>query len=167
MKMAKLYEITDRYQALAEHIADGTDEMTQEALWDTLEGIEGELADKAENIAKLRQNIEAEAEALKVEEQRLAKKRRALEAKADGLKDYLFLQLGKVGIKKLKAGIFNLTIRPCNPSVEIIDEAAVPDVYKTIPQPAVSKSAALEVLKAGVDIPGLKLVTDKETLVIR
>lgn len=165
--MAKLYEIADRYQGLEAKLNDDADEITQEALWDTLEGIEGELADKVENIVKLRQNIEAEVEALKAEEQRLAKKRRVLEAKTEGLKGYLFAQLNKIGIKKFKAGVFNLTIRPCNPSVEVIDEAAVPHIYKTFPAPVVSKSMALEVLKTGVEIPGLKLVTDKETLVIR
>ena len=63
----KLYELAQNYAQLLEM----AEEMESDALVDTLEALQGEIEEKAENIAKLVKNLEADAKIIKEEEQRL------------------------------------------------------------------------------------------------
>ena len=61
----KLYELTDQYDEVINLLYDGeTDEQT---ILDTLESIEGEIEDKADNYARIIKNLSAEAEMVKAE----------------------------------------------------------------------------------------------------
>ena len=65
----KLYELTEQYDGVMNLLYDGeTDEQT---ILDTLESIEGEIEDKADNYAKIIKTMTAEAEAIKSEEDRI------------------------------------------------------------------------------------------------
>lgn len=72
----KLYDLTNNYCELQMMIEDGVD---PSALEDTLQAIEESIEDKAQNIALLIRNLEADTEAIKLEEKRLADRRRAVE----------------------------------------------------------------------------------------
>lgn len=64
--MAKLFDIAENYRALFDAF-DDCDELTDDqiqAYFDTLEGIEGEFAEKAENIACFIKELDTEVFAL-------------------------------------------------------------------------------------------------------
>ena len=150
----KLYDLAQNYAQLLEM----ADDMESDALVDTLEALQGEIEEKAENIAKLIKNLEADAKIIKEEEQRLAERRRAIEAKVDRLKAYLQEQLEVAGLQKVKRPTITVAIQNNPPSVEIADEKLIPSEFM-IPQPAkIDKKAILERLKNGEEIPGAKLV---------
>ena len=109
----KLYEITDSMSALEAMLEDETltDEDTRKAIADTLESLEGDLADKAENITKLIRNYQAEADSCKQEADRFAKRAKSCENKVKSLKQYLTGAMQAAGRDKMKAGLFNLTLR--------------------------------------------------------
>lgn len=109
----KLYEITDSMSALEAMLEDETltDEDTRKAIADTLESLGGDLADKAENIAKLIRNYQAEADSCKQEADRFAKRAKSCENKVKSLKQYLTGAMQAAGRNKMKAGLFNLTLR--------------------------------------------------------
>lgn len=65
---------------------------------DTLQAIEESIQDKAQNIALLIRNLEADTEAIKLEEKRLADRRRAVENNCKSLKDYLYQQMILLGV---------------------------------------------------------------------
>ena len=64
----KLYELTNDYLALLDAI--DNDEMPEEAIADTLEAITASIEDKADSIACVLKNLDAEIVAIKTEETR-------------------------------------------------------------------------------------------------
>lgn len=149
----KLYELAQNYAQLLEM----AEEMESDALVDTLEALQGEIEEKAENIAKLIKNLEADAKIIKEEEQRLADRRRSIESKVTRLKEYLQQQLEVAGLQKVKRPTITVAIQANPPSVEISDEKLIPSEFM-IPQYKVDKKSILERLKNGEEIPGAKLV---------
>ena len=80
----KLYEITELFMRFASMVENG--EIEEDAIADTLESIEGELEEKADNIACLIKSWQAEAEAIKAEEKALAERRKVKENQINNLK---------------------------------------------------------------------------------
>lgn len=151
----KLFELTEQYQKLLSMV---DDECDIQAIQDTLEGIEGMIADKAESIAKLMKSIEADERAIKAEEDRLKARREALKNRRESIKEYLQNQLISAGIDKLKGTMFTVSIQNNPPSVQIAEGAKVPEKY-LIPQEAkVDKRALLDDLKAGAVYEGIEMI---------
>lgn len=75
----KLYELSTTFLQLFEQLEEMQEqensESLQEAWFDTLEGIEGEFENKAENIAIYIKSLLAEAKGIKAEEQALRARR--------------------------------------------------------------------------------------------
>lgn len=154
----KLFELTEQYQKLLSMV---DDECDIQAIQDTLEGIEGMIADKAESIAKLMKSIEADERAIKAEEDRLKARREALKNRRESIKEYLQNQLISAGIDKLKGTMFTVSIQNNPPSVQIAEGAKVPEKY-LIPQEAkVDKRALLDDLKAGAVYEGIEMIQTK------
>lgn len=154
----KLFELTDQYQRLLSMVDDEAD---IEAIQDTLEGLEGMITDKAESIAKLIKSIEADEQAIKAEEERLYNRRKALENRRNSIKEYLESQLIVAGIDKVKGTMFTIAIQNNPPSVNIRDDATVPDKYYVPQPPKLDKRALIEDLKAGAQYEGIELVQTK------
>lgn len=149
----RLYELTGKYLELLEFIEDneGMD------FTDTLEMLEGDIQEKAENTAKLYKQMLLEAESIKKEEERLNTKRTSKENAAKRLKEYLEFEIEKSGLKKLKTELFSFNIQNNPASVKIIDEAIVPKEFKK-PQPdTIDKKKILELLKTGQTVTGAEL----------
>lgn len=156
--MSKLYELTEQYSKLWDMV---NDEADMEALQDTMEGLEGEITDKAESIAKLMKSIEADEQAIKAEEERLYARRKALENRRTSIKEYLQQQLIRAGIDKVKGTMFTVSIQNNPPSVNIQDDAAVPDKYYIPQPPKLDKKALLDDLKAGAVYEGITIQQTK------
>ena len=153
----KLYELAQNYAQLLEV----AEEIESDALVDTLEALQDAIEDKAENIAKLIKNLEADAKIIKEEEQRLAERRRAIEAKVDKLKTYLQEQLETAGLQKVKRPTITVAIQVNTPSVDVIDETAIPSDFLIPQAPKLDKRSILERLKKGEAIPGVTLKQTK------
>lgn len=149
----KLYELTQNYAQLMEM----AEEMESDALVDTLESLQEAIEDKAENIAKLIKNLEADVKVIKEEEQRLADRRRSIESKIVRLKEYLQQQLEVAGLQKVKRPTITVAIQNNPPSVEIADEKLIPSEFMIPQDPKIDKMAILERLKNGELVPGCSL----------
>lgn len=156
--MSKLYELTGQYNQLWDMV---NDEADLEVLQDTMEGIEGEITDKAESIAKLMKSIEADEQGIKAEEERLYARRTALKNRRESIKDYLESQLIGAGIDKVKGTMFTVSIQNNPPSVNIIDENLINPKYYNTPSPVLDKKAILTELKNGIEIAGCELQQTK------
>lgn len=154
----KLFELTGQYQKLLSMV---DDECDIQAIQDTLEGIEGMIADKAESIAKLIKSIEADEQAIKAEEKRLYDRRKALENRRNSIKEYLETQLISAGIDKVKGTLFTISIQNNPPSVNIQDDATVPEKYYIPQPPKLDKRALLDDLKAGAVYEGIEMIQTK------
>ncbi len=109
--MGSLYELTDEMTTLLDWLEDP--EADQEAIKDTLEGVQCEFEAKAEGYCKVIRQIEADAKALKEEEERFNRRRVACENAAKRLKDALqnaMILTGNDGKDGLAAGLFKLKV---------------------------------------------------------
>ena len=153
----KLYELAQNYAQLLEMV----EEMESDALVDTLESLQEAIEDKAENIAKLIKNLEADAKIIKEEEKRLAERRQSIEKKIERLKQYLQEQLEVAGLQKVKRPTITVSIQNNPPSVDVIDETAIPIDFLIPQAPKVDKKSILERLKKGESVPGVTLKQTK------
>lgn len=162
----KLYELTDKYKVFndyANDILEGeADEEDIQMLIDNLESIEDLIENKCENIAKMMKNIEVEIKSYKDEEERLAKRRKTIQNRYDGIKSYMQSMLELSGINKVNAGVFNVRIQNNPPSLNVLDESKIPNTYKIQQPDKIDTKTLLVDVKAGKEIDGVSLVTDKK-----
>lgn len=158
----KLYEIANDYLALMQAIEN--DEIPEEAITDTLEAIVAEIEDKADNIACLLKNIDAEIVAIKAEETRLAERRKVKEKSAERIKQYLSDVLQSAAIDKVETARNRITFRKSE-SVELDEGAFVAWAMEnnndllTYSAPKANKTEIKKALKGGAEIVGAQLVS--------
>lgn len=104
----RLYELTEQWDAVFNMMEDG--ETDEQVIFDTLESIEGEIEDKADNYAKIIRNLQANADALKAEEERLYRRRKSAENHIQKLKDTLQANLEFIGKTKFKTDLFSFSV---------------------------------------------------------
>lgn len=150
--MSSLYDLTQDFKQVQSLIDDGG-----EGLQDTLDSINLAIEDKLENIGKVIRNLDGEIEMLKNEETRLADKRKALETNKKRLKAYVEDQLTITGKDKVKAGLFSFSMQNNPPSVNILDEEGIPEIYRVEQKPRIDKKLLLSDLKNGNEINGAEL----------
>jgi hypothetical protein len=159
----KLYELENDYLALMQAIDD--EEIPEDAIADTLEAIKGEIEVKADNIACLLKNIEADMLAIKAEEIRLAERRKTKEKAHERLKQYLSDVLQRMSIDKVETARNKITFRKSE-SVEMLDEEAFikwaqdnRDDLLTFSAPKANKTEIKKALKVGTEIVGAQLIS--------
>lgn len=150
----RLYELTNNYNELQMMIEDGVD---PSALEDTLQAIEESIQDKAQNIALLIRNLEADTEAIKLEEKRLADRRRAVENNCKNLKDYLYQQMTVLEVKRIKGDLITVSIQNNPPSLDVLESAIVPTEYLVMQAPKIDKKSLLSAIKNGLEVEGVKI----------
>lgn len=107
--MSSLYEISAEMQELMDWLNDP--ETDEEAIADTLEGLQFELEKKAEGYCKVIRQFEADAEMYKAEAQRFQQKQAIAESNAKRMKEALKKAMVATGNEKgLDAGLFKLKI---------------------------------------------------------
>lgn len=155
-----LYQIVDEYRDALNELADM--DLDEQALADTLEGLQGEVTVKGQNVAAFILNMEAEAAAVKEVEQRLAKKRRAMENRSKSLRDYLRMNMERSGITEISANdkSFKVKLMKGRPSCVIDDEKALPPNYiEEVRTTKVDKRLITQAIKDGYEVPGAHLET--------
>lgn len=160
--MTALYQIANEYAKLME------EDFDPEFIADTLEGMTGELSDKIEQLLAICKNKSSYGEALKEESRKLSERAKAEESRVSAIKDYIANSLQTAGLKSLRAGIQQVSLRAAAKSVEVTDASAVPSEY--VDYETVIKPHKLEIrklLESGIEIPGVLLKTGKPSLMIK
>ena len=164
-----LYELTmqmeDALNSIFEWYGE-EEEVDQDLIKDTMESLQAPIEEKAENIIKYIKNIEALADAKKLEAKRLSDAASADLKRAEKLKTYLADNLQRVGIKKLQAGVFALSFRKGSEVVEV-DEDRLPENYYRTQVVPFSKTDLKKLIKDGETIPGVKITRKEDSLVIK
>jgi hypothetical protein len=155
---SSLYELTENYAAALDFLTDPANEVDQQTLIDTMEGLDGTLDDKLLNVGKFVLSLENQAEGIKEAEKRMEARRKALENKAGWLRDYMKLAMERTGKVKLNAPDIALSLARLPPKVVIEDESKIPDSYWTVKiERALSKSAIKVSFDNGMEVPGAKV----------
>ena len=160
--MPRLYELTEDYLMLCAQLDDCDNEEQAQEVIDAITAIETNIVTKAENYARIIQNKAAEAAMYDAEMKRLAGKKKAAEAAVERLKANIGYAMEIAGAEKIVTTIGVWAKRKCPLSVQITDEADIPEEY-LIPQPAkVDKKAILAAYKrTGEIIPGADVVQNE------
>lgn len=155
--MASLYEIDGRVWDVIQR-GYSLDEETGE-FWDdsAFEALEMERTAKLEGCALWIKNLEADVEAMKVEEKKLAERRRVLENKAEYMRAYVCNSMATFGDLKIETARVALSFRKSE-AVAIVEATALPREFVTVKTTeAPDKTAIKKALKAGQDVPGAAL----------
>lgn len=165
-----LYQLAESYQNLVAW-AESDEVLDENILRQQLSEVSTQLTDKAENIAKMILDLEADSDTAKKEIDRLAKRKTSADNKAKWLNGYLLEQMQLSKIEKINGSVLSLSLVKNPISVRILDETKIaPEFWRIIPETKeVNKSAILTSFKEteGVIPDGVEIVTDKKHLVIK
>lgn len=156
--MPKLYELTTQFaelNALAE-----SDDLPDELIADTLEGLQGDLQAKATNVAMLVRNLEAGADAIDEAAKAMQQRANRVRARAERVAAYVLFCMQSAGITKIESPYFVLAVRKNNAAVRIAEGVELPDDYMVQPEPPPprpDKKKLADALKAGEVIDGVWL----------
>ena len=113
--MSNLYQLTNNYETVLNMLYD--EDADEQMILDTLEAIEGEIEDKADNYAKIIKELEAKQNARKEEAKRLTESAKVFENR----------------VKVLKSNLFNFNIVKNGGKQALTIDGEVPEEYtKTI-----------------------------------
>jgi hypothetical protein len=158
MNAIKLYEIVADYKAV--EALESSDDLPEQVIRDTLEGLTGDLQVKATNICKFVRNIEASADVIDDAAKAMQARANRLRKRAESVKAYLLFNLQATGINKIEAPEFVIAVRNNPESVKILENAQIPAEYLVTPEPPPprpDKTAIKAALKAGKHIDGCYL----------
>ena len=138
-----LYELTGQYLELL----DMAEDADPEVFADTLEGIDGEIEDKADNYAKVIRTLEGDVQSVESEIDRLTAKKRFMESNIKKIKESLQASMIATGKTKFKTQLFSFGIQKNPTSVQIKQGAKVPARFYRQPEPVLDKMALKDFLK--------------------
>ena len=161
-----LYTIDREIQALIDSIYDSVDENGEVAFDLTaLAELKAERQTKCENIALYIKNCDAEAAAIQVEIENLEKRKARLERKSEGLRGILISSMIANKDTELSSPRYRATIKTSE-TTEIVDKKLIPKEFirVTIPEPKEDpdKVAIKKAIKAGKEVAGARLVTNRK-----
>ncbi|CAI1104754.1 Siphovirus Gp157 [Serratia ficaria] len=160
--MSKLYDIANDYAKLMDS------GLAPELITDTIEGIEGELTEKIEQLLAICKNEQGYAELLRSEAKSMTERAVAVENKIARIKEYVAKSLETAGKKSIRAGLHQVTIRTPSRQVDITDASLLPVEfveYETLIKP--DKLAIKHQLDAGRQVPGAQIKFGNLSLIIK
>ncbi len=129
--MSNLYQLTNDYETVLNMLYD--EDADEEMILDTLEAIEGEIEDKADNYAKIIKELEAKQNARKEEAKRLTESAKVFENRVKALKSNLFNSMKATGKTKFATDLFSFNIAKNGGKQTLTIDGDVPEEYtKTI-----------------------------------
>ena len=162
-----LYQLHEGYLYLVEVLENaGEDENLRELVTNSLNEIEDNIKDKADNVVRFIRNLESEANAIKEEEKRLAEMRKKREKQVENLKQYLFDFTKVADGQKIKGRIFTVSIKKNPASVVIDDLEAIPEEYKRVKTVVEANKTLLKKVLKENEVAGAHL-EQKESLNIK
>jgi FtsZ-binding cell division protein ZapB len=135
--MASLYQLTGEYLELLNMLED--EEIDEQMILDTLEGMDCEIENKADNYAKLIKHIESNNDAIKKEVDRLNNRKTIFENRIKSLKDHLYHSMKITRKTKFTTELFSFNIQKNGGKRKLtvdVDVNLIPEDYR-IKQPDV------------------------------
>lgn len=158
-----LYQLAGSYRQLAEKLAAA--DFDAQTVADTIEasGLTDALQEKAQGVELVARAAEAFCPAIDAEIARLQALKAHRQKIAAGLREYIRSQMEVAGIERISCPLFDLKLKKNPPAVEVLDERQVPAHFWVTPEPKpveprLDKTAIKGAIKAGIEVPGARLV---------
>lgn len=140
-----LYKLADQVAELMD-----LEDIPDDAMRDTLDGLNMQIDDKVENLSKLIKNIEQDIPAIDAEIKRFQKRKKTSENKSAFFKRYIVDCLTKANLKSAGSATNGASLVSGRDVVDIPDEKAVPDDYMNVTTTIKpDRAKALKALKEG------------------
>ena len=156
----KLYEIS---QELHNALENADDENLPELLQ--------QFNDKANDLLRYTLNLRVDCDKIKEHCDTLTAKRKRIENKIDAIQAYILNEMQVNGISSIKDkdGLFVAKLAKNPPSVQVVDETAVPPEFVQVETvKKIDKKAILQHAKdTGEIVAGVEIVTDRQRLSIK
>lgn len=162
--MSNLYQLTNNYEQVLNMLCQ--EDVDEQMIQDTLESIEGEIEDKADNYAKIIIELESKMNARKAEAKRLNESAKVLENRIKSLKNNLFNSMKAINKPKFSTDLFNFSIVRNGGKQPLAITDIVPEEFKkTILEDDIDKIR--DFLEAGNKLPFAHLEERSESLRIK
>lgn len=162
--MSTLYELNKKWQEVADMLSDP--EADGKLIFDTLESIEGEIEDKAENCGKVIVELKTLQEAADKEIKRLQERNRILNNREKRIREMIMQSMKIQGKTKLSTNLFSFSIAKNGGKQKLSIIGDVPEEYtKTIIENDTDKIR--QALQEGKELTFAKLEEKGENLRIK
>lgn len=152
-----LYQISREYEEILNDLYDDEGNVNEQALM-KLENNEIAMEKKAIAIASYIKNMDAEREGIASAKKAMAEREQRYKKRSDELLGYLLSNMERRGLTSVKCPYFEIKLKKCPPSVDILDESLLPPEYlRTKTEVSPDKVKMLQEMKVGVIIPGAGL----------
>jgi len=157
----KLYELSQNLIQVQSML--DNPELDSTMLADTLESLECAIEEKAQGIAVITSQLNADVDYIDQEIKRLQSRKKSIESNVERIKAYLQSQFEAMGKVQIKTPTHTISIRQNPASLVIDDEKLIPVKYLTvIPRSFKPNNADIkEALKAGKKVKGCRLASGK------
>lgn len=126
----ELYKLGENWKQVAEMLYE--EDIDEQCVLDTLESIEGEIEDKADNYAKIIKGFEALRDARKAEAKRLVDSAAVLDNRIKILKNNLFNVMKETGKTKFNTELFSFNICKNGGKQALTIDGEVPEQFTKI-----------------------------------
>ena len=147
MESSTLYELTGKYMQLLDLASDPDTDLG--VLRDTMEGLDGEIEDKADGYASVIAKLQSDVEGLKGQISRMSERKRSLEANIERMKEALQASMETTGKRKFKTTLFSFSIAKNPPRVVVDAPESVPEDFLIQQEPKIDTASIKEALKGG------------------
>jgi hypothetical protein len=150
----RLYNYADALSRIEGLLYEAEGVLTPE-LEQALDEAQFEFEAKAERVALMVRGFLATAAAVKIEEERLEDRRKHYERAAESLKNYLLIQLNRVGQQKVEGRLASVRVQASPPKVLCADATKLPADFQIIPPTVVqiNRAKVLELWKSEKPLP--------------
>lgn len=167
--MSTLYNLTTEYEILLNMLYDP--DIDDEVIFDTIEGVEAEIEDKADNYAKLSKILQADIDGIKAECERLTKRMQAIKARKKRLLDSLEKAMKFTGKTKFRTQLFSFAIQKNGGKQALLidteDVYQIPAEYLVPQDPLPDMDKIRKLLDSGATVDWAHLAPRGESLRIR
>ena len=159
--MSNLYKLNEAWQEVANMLYQN--DVDEQMVLDTLESIEGEIEEKADNYAYIITDLQNSVTACKNEKDRLEKRQKSLENKAKNLKKSLMETMKNTGKTNFKTELHTFRIQKNGGKRALTIDGDVPKEYtKTIIENDTDRIR--QALEDGKNLPFAHLEAQGESL---
>lgn len=123
--MVNLYELAEQYDEIRRMIYD--EDVEDQVIYDTLESLDGEFEEEADNSAKLIRELKLAAELIRTEEERLYARRKRMDAMINLLKSRLEENMRFIGKTSFKTALFSFNIQ-ANGGLQPLEIGMISDI---------------------------------------
>lgn len=166
MRPQSLWDLTERLTELLDTIDMCDDpDVRAECEQEILETLTRQMT-KIDAMCEFQDHLEMSIALRKKQVQLLERANRRAASILERIDNAVLRVLDATGRKSLEGSLYSFSLRKLPPSVEVTNQAVVPAQYiRTTVSESVDKQVAKIDLRNGITVPGLRLVTDKHTVI--